>query len=293
MKKILITGKNSYIGNKFEEWMSKYPNEYKVDNISLRDEAWKDKDFSKYDVIYHTVGIAHIKETKENRELYFKINRDLAYEVAKKSKDEGVKQFIFLSTMSVYGLETGIIDKNTPLKPNNSYGKSKLEAEKTIILLEDESFKVAIVRPPMVYGKGCKGNYPRLAKLALNTPIFPKVDNQRSMIYIDNLSEFIRILIDDTGNGLFLPQNKDYVNTSEMVKLIAKTHGKTIILTKLFNPLLRLLNISTINKVFGDLVYVNGIINGAEILISNHSGNETISFEESIRLTETKGNSNE
>jgi len=255
MKKILITGANSYIGTNFEKWLSNYPDEYEVDTISLRDELWKEKDFLIYDVVYHVAGIAHRKETDENRDLYFEINRDLAYEVAKKSKQDGVKQFIFLSTMSVYGLETGIITRDTPHNPNNAYGKSKLEAEELIKKLEDESFKIAIIRPPMVYGKGCKGNYPRLARLAIKTPIFPDVDNKRSMIYIDNLSEFIRLLIDNYSSGLFLPQNNEYVNTSEMVKLIAEVNGKKIIMTKIFNPLLKLLNVSTINKVFGDLVY--------------------------------------
>lgn len=255
MKSILITGKNSYIGSRFEEWLAKYPDKYKVDAISLRDESWKEKDFSEYDVVYHVAGIAHRKETKENRELYYAVNRDLAYEVAKKSKQDGIKQFIFLSTMSVYGLESGVIDEYTPLKPKSNYGKSKLQAEELIKPLEDDSFKIAILRPPMVYGKGCKGNYPRLAKLAKITPIFPDIDNKRSMIYIDNLSEFVRLLIDNSSNGLFLPQNKEYVKTSEMVKLIAEAHGKEIIMIKLFNPLLRILNVSIVNKVFGDLTY--------------------------------------
>ena len=255
MKSILITGKNSYIGSRFEEWLAKYPDKYEVDAISLRDESWKEKDFSEYDVVYHVAGIAHRKETKENRELYYAVNRDLAYEVAKKSKQDGIKQFIFLSTMSVYGLESGVIDEYTPLKPKSNYGKSKLQGEELIKPLEDDSFKIAILRPPMVYGKGCKGNYPRLANLAKITPIFPDIENKRSMIYIDNLSEFVRLLIDNSFGGLFLPQNKEYVKTSEMVKLIAEAHGKEIIMIKLFNPLLRILNVSIVNKVFGDLTY--------------------------------------
>jgi UDP-glucose 4-epimerase len=200
-------------------------------------------------------GIAHIKETSDNQTLYFKINRDLAYETAQKAKLDGVKQFIFLSSMSVYGIENGVIDKDTPLRPNSAYGKSKIEAEELMNNLQDDAFTIAILRPPMVYGKGCRGNYPRLAGLALKTPIFPNVDNQRSMIYIDNLSEFVKQLIDNKSIGFFFPQNAEYVNTSEMVRLIAEAHGKRVVMTKLFNPLLRILNVSTVNKVFGDLVY--------------------------------------
>lgn len=255
MKKILITGKNSYIGTSLENWLLSEPDKYKVDTIDMKDVSWKEKDFFEYDVVFHVAGIAHIKETSVNQNLYYRVNRDLAYETAQKAKKDGVKQFIFLSSMSVYGIEQGIIDINTPLKPNSAYGKSKIEAEELINKLEDDSFSVAILRPPMVYGKGCRGNYPRLVGLALKTPIFPNGDNKRSMIFIDNLSEFIKQLIDKRSAGLFFPQNAEYVNTSEMVRLIAEAHGKKVVTTRFFNPILRLMNISAINKVFGDLVY--------------------------------------
>lgn len=255
MKNILITGKNSYIGTSLENWLMREPDKYKVDTVDMKDGSWKEKDFSSYDVVFHVAGIAHIKETSDNQDLYYKVNRDLAYETAQKAKEDGVGRFIFLSSMSVYGIENGVIDKNTTLKPNTAYGKSKIEAEDLINGLQDDSFTLATLRPPMIYGKGCRGNYPRLAGLALKTPIFPKVDNKRSMIYIDNLSEFVKQIIDNRSGGLFFPQNAEYVNTSEMVRLIAEVHGKQIRMTKLFNPLLRLLNISTVNKVFGNLVY--------------------------------------
>lgn len=282
MKKILITGKNSYVGMSLEEWLGNYPDSYSIDSISLRNDLWKEKDFSEYDVVFHVAGIAHIKETKENANLYYKVNRDLAYEVAQKAKIEKVKQFIFLSSMSVYGIETGVIDKDSPLNPKSNYGKSKLEAEKIITNLEDSFFKVVILRPPMIYGKGCKGNYTKLAKLALKTPIFPEIDNKRSMIYIDNLSEFVKCVIDNCGSGLFFPQNNDYVNTSRMVELIAKAHGKRILLTGVFNPLLILIKRNeTVSKVFGNLTYEETLSRN-----SNVKFNSFVDFEESIRLTE-------
>ena len=279
MKRVLITGKNSYIGTSLENWLMREPDKYKVDTVDMKDRSWKEKDFSSYDVVFHVAGIAHIKETSDNQNLYYKVNRDLAYETAQKAKQDGVEQFIFLSSMSVYGIEQGVIDKNTPLTPNSAYGKSKIEAEKLINKLKDDSFTVATLRPPMVYGKGCRGNYPRLVGLALKTPIFPKVDNKRSMIYIDNLSEFVKRLIDNRSGGLFFPQNADYVNTSEMVRIIAEVHGKRVVMTKLFNPLLRLLNVSTVNKVFGDLVY--------DISMSDYVSEYRIcGFRESIKTTE-------
>ncbi len=259
MKKILITGKNSYIGTSVENWLMKEPDKYEVDTISLRSDSWENKDFSEYDVVFHVAGIAHIKEKSDNQDLYYKVNRDLAYETAKKAKEEGVGQFIFLSTMSVYGLENGVIDENTPLNPKSNYGKSKLQAEELIKPLEDDNFKVTILRPPMVYGKGCKGNYPKLVKLAKITPVFPDINNKRSMIYINNLSELIRLIIENEESGLFLPQNAEYVKTSDLVRLISEQHGKKVITIKLFNPLLKIIRHKVISKVFGSLYYCQSI----------------------------------
>jgi len=152
-----------------------------------------------------------------------------------------------------------------------------LEAERLLQKLSDEEFKAAIVRPPMIYGKDCPGNYQRLRKLALKTPIFPKIDNKRSMIYIDNLSEFLRILIDRTKQGIFCPHNKEYVNTSKLVQQIAVNNNKNIYLTEIFNPILKLLKLNVINKMFGTLIYKENQLNG-----------KFINFEESIRLTEEK-----
>lgn len=255
MKKILITGANSYIGTSFENYIKQWKDEYIVDTVDMIDGSWKGKDFSKYDVVFHVAGIAHIKENIKNASLYYKVNRDLVYEVAKKAKIEGVKQFIFLSSMSVYGIETGVISKNTVPAPKSNYGKSKLQAEELITPLQDSMFNIAVLRPPMIYGKGCKGNYVRLEKFALKSPIFPNIKNRRSMIYIDNLCKFVKQIIDDESKGVFLPQNDEYVCTSEMVKAIAEANGKKIYMTELFNPLLRVLKVSTVNKVFGDLVY--------------------------------------
>lgn len=281
MKNILITGKNSYIGTSLENWLIREPGKYKVDTVDMKDGSWKEKDFSEYDVVFHVAGIAHVKETSDNQDLYYKVNRDLAYEAAQKAKQDGVEQFIFLSSMSVYGIENGVIHIDTPLKPDSAYGKSKIEAEEFINKLQDDSFIVATLRPPMVYGKGCRGNYPRLVGLALKTPLFPKVDNKRSMIYIDNLSEFVKQLIDNRSGGLFFPQNAEYVNTSEMVRIIAEVHGKKIMMTKVFNPLLRLLNVSTVNKVFGDLVY--------EMSMSEYENDYRVcGFRESIKKTEQR-----
>src|SRR5699024_2557229 len=199
-------------------------------------------------------------------EKYYKVNRDLTIEVAEKAKAQAVKQFIFLSSIIVYGENVnnnGIIDENTIPQPSNFYGNSKLQAERGISPLEDETFKVVIIRPPMIYGKGSKGNYHKLAKAAQKLPIFPDIDNQRSMLHIDNLSEFIRLMIDNEESGLFFPQNREYVKTSEMVRLIGEVHGKEVRLVKVFNPFLKLIRnrFGIVNKVFGNLVYHQSLSN--------------------------------
>lgn len=281
MKKILITGEGSYIGTSFEKWVSRWPEKYQVDTIDIRGNEWKEKPFGTFDVIYHIAAIVHVKEN--DTEKYFSVNRDLAVEVAKKAKAEGVRQFIFLSTMGVYGVETGFIDEKTKSNPKTPYAESKLEAEGLLSELADDIFKVATLRPPIVYGKDCKGNYHRLAGMALKAPVFPKIKNERSMIYIDNLSEFLRLVIDKELRGLFFPQNKNYVNTTELVQLIAKVHGKELKTTRLFNPLLSLgIKMSeTFSKVFGSFVYDRTLLGGPEELEY-----ETCSFDESIERTE-------
>lgn len=287
MKKILITGTNSYIGTSFEKWVSKWQDKYKVDSIGVRGSEWKEKNFSEYDVVFHVSAIVHVKENDVDK--YFKVNKDLALDIARKAKQDGVKQFIFLSTMGVYGTETGYITKDTEPKPKTPYAKSKYEAEKLLSELSEDRFKVAILRPPIVYGKDCRGNYPRLASMALKLPFFPDVKNERSMIYIDNLSEFTRLIIDYEVDGLFFPQNKDYVNITELVATIAKAHGKALKATRLFNFGVNMgLNLSeTFRKVFGSFVYDRSMPGGPETGFNNNRLNyETCSFEESINQTE-------
>ncbi len=261
MKKILITGANSYIGTSFENYIKQWPNEYSVDTVDMIDGSWREKSFAGYDVVFHVAGIAHIKETKENADLYYKVNKDLAIETATKAKKEGVCQFVFLSTVSVYGMITGVITENTEPKPNTNYGKSKLMAEESIRKLQNEHFKVTVIRPPMIYGDGCKGNYNALIKFADKLPIFPDIKNSRSMLRIDNLCKYVKELIDDGMRGVFYPQDEKYVCTSQMVKEIASQRGKEIHLTKILNPFVYLAMILPggvgvkAKKAFGNLIY--------------------------------------
>lgn len=260
--RILVTGKNSYIGKSFIEWMNQYGDDNIIDTISLKNDDWKQQSFAAYDVILHVAGIAHVNAKENMKNLYYKINRDLTIEVAKKAKNDGVKQFVFLSSIIVYGKESyeetnGMITQDTVPLPDNFYGGSKLEAEQGILPLQSANFNIAILRPPMIYGKNSKGNFPKLAKIAKITPVFPNYKNQRSMLFIENLSEFIRLIIINNEKGVFFPQNKEYTNTTQLIQYISDTQHKKIHGIKFLNPFIKIAStkVTLLNKVFGNLTY--------------------------------------
>ena len=265
MKRILITGAGSFIGMSFERYLTQWPERYSVDTLDMLDENWKEKSFAGYDAVYHVAGIAHSDSgaiSPERAKLYYRVNTDLTVETARKAKQDGAKQFIFMSSAIVYGDSAPVgkdkmITAETVPVPANSYGDSKLQAEKGILPLQDERFKVVILRPPMVYGKGSKGNYPILSKLARKLPLFPMVENRRSMIYIENLLEFVRLMVENEEQGIFWPQNTEYSNTALLVKQIAEAHGKKILLVPGFTWALKLMSHLTglVNKAFGSLCY--------------------------------------
>lgn len=280
-KRLLVTGKSSYIATSLKAYVEAYKREkLELTLISVHDREWKQLPFGQYDVLVHCAGIVHKKERNVTEPEYDRVNRELPIELAQKAKQEGVGQFIFISTMNVYGMQTGVITAASEPQPKSLYGRTKLQAEQELQKLDDESFKVCILRPPMVYGKGAKGNYPRLAMLAKRLPVFPDIDNERSMLYIENLCEFIALLAEHQEAGLFFPQNREYVRTSEMVRQIAACHGRRIRLVRIFNPLIRCFSgISVVKKVFGSLVY--------EKSMSEYDKEYRVrEFEESVQATE-------
>ena len=210
MKKVLITGANSYIGTSFEKYVKENNVDFEIDTLDLLDPKWENYDFSGYDSVFHVAGIAHFSKDESKKELYYKVNTELTDNVAKVAKQAGVDQFVFMSSIIVYGDSTSgerVITKQTKPNPSDFYGDSKWQAEQKLNKLSDNTFKVVIIRPPMIYGKGSKGNYPKLSKLAQRSPIFPKFLNSRSMLHIDNLSEFLVQIILKNRDGVYFPQN--------------------------------------------------------------------------------------
>jgi UDP-glucose 4-epimerase len=270
VKKVLITGANSYIGVSFENYAKEhYSEELSVETVDMIDGSWREKDFSPYDIVYHVAGLAHAdvgKVDEETKKKYYAINTDLAIETAAKAKLEGVKQFVFMSSAIIYGDsapygKTKRITADTEPNPANFYGDSKWQADKGVRALSDENYTVTVLRPPMIYGKGSKGNYPTLAKMAKKLPVFPNVVNERSMLYTENLCEFLcQVMIRGEG-GVFWPQNAEYTRTSDMVKTIAEVSEHRIHVSKMWNWVVGLSShipgkvSSLTNKAFGNMSY--------------------------------------
>lgn len=258
--RILITGAGSYVGTSVELWIKNHSN-HRVDTLDMLKDTWRDTDFSIYDVVYHVAGIAHVNAKASMEALYYKVNRDLTIEVAQIAQKAGVKQFIFMSSMIVFhesrSLKPEMITSNTLPCPNGFYGDSKLQAEKGLHELESETFKVCILRPPMIYGPNSKGNFPRLIKLAAKTPIFPDFHNQRSMLYIDNLAEFVLQAVEHQLSGTFYPQNRELSDTVEIIRYFAKAQHHHVYFAKWLNPFVRLAShfLQPINKMFGTYYY--------------------------------------
>lgn len=261
MKKILITGANSYVGTSFEKWLSQWPDKYHVDTIDMIDGTWREKSFVGYDAVFHVAGIAHVSADPSRKDLYYRINRDLAVNTAKKAKNDGVKQFIFMSSMIIYGADEPvgkekIITRDTPPNPADFYGDSKLQADLAIQKMADDKFIVSIMRPPVIYGPGCKGNFPKLLKLAKYALIFPNIENRRSMIYIDNFTECVRLVINNASGGIFFPQNEEYVATKDVIADYRKIMGKVIFMISVPTFVYNVISDNKLfNKVFGTKVY--------------------------------------
>ena len=262
MKRVLITGANSYVGTNVEAWLKKTPELFEVDTVSTFNDEWKQADFSKYDVVFHVAGIAHVDAKKKMEPLYRKVNTVLTLEVAEWAKNNGVKQFIFMSSGIVFreskSLKANVVTPETQPNPNGFYGDSKLQAEIGLRKLEDEKFKVAILRPPMIYGPNCKGNFMRLAKLGTVTPVFPAFHNKRSMLYIDNLSEFVKQIILREEGGTFYPQNKELADTVEIAKAFAKQNNHRLHVWRWLNIFVYIGSpfIRSLNKMFADFYYI-------------------------------------
>ena len=270
MKKVLITGANSYIGVSFEHYVQRwYGSALLIDTVDMLDGTWREKDFAPYDIVFHVAGIAHAdtgRMTEEIKARYYAVNTELAIETARKARDEGVGQFVFMSSAIIYGDSAPYgtmkrISRNTEPCPVNFYGDSKWKADQALRKMAGDGFLVTVLRPPMIYGKGSRGNYPLLAKMAKKLPVFPEMHNERSMLYIGNFCEFLAQVMIRGEGGIFWPQNPEYTSTSEMVRMIAEVCGHRIRISRGWNWVVSLAlalpgrTSALAGKAFGNLSY--------------------------------------
>src|SRR5699024_5298283 len=285
MKNILITGENGYVGNQFQYLLEK--DGFKVERISLRNNNWQHQSLRKYDVIIHLAALVHNNNANAKIIDYMNVNFHLTKELAEKAKKDGVNQFIFFSTMSIFGLNGSLLEKCeinqfTPYNSITAYGKSKLLAEREIRKLENDAFVVNIVRPPMIYGKESPGNFSKLIKVANISRIFPRFKNERSVIHIDNLYSDLLSLVENPMSGTIHPQNLEYMNTNNALSLIRKHQGKRKRIIEL--PVPRIIKsilgkVGIINKVYGSLTY------SKEIDLRKVNRKQYDNFEQTIEKT--------
>lgn len=271
--RLLIAGAGSYIGTSVQRYLEDCGG-YHIDVLDTRGLQPVPELFRGYDAVFFAAGIAHRRETAGNAHLYYEVNWNLAVKAARAAKAAHVPHFILMSSMSVYGMTAGHITKDTRTAPKSHYGRSKLAADERVWGMRGSCFRIAILRPPMVYGHGCRGNYQLLRKLALALPVFPDTENERSMIYIGNLCSFVKSVVDGQREGIFFPQDAAYVNTGRMAAGIASANGKKLKLTGALNPLVRAVPWNVMDKVFGSLTYEKADASG------------TFGFAESIRRSE-------
>ena len=259
---ILIIGKDSYIGNHIDEWLSQYG--HTVTQLDVLTDVWKSFDYSSYDAIVHVAGIVHRPQCND-WDLYKSVNCDMPLAIATMAKAHGVKTYVYFSTMGVYdakkSLKGCVIDNNTPLlcEGNSMYGKSKLMAEKGLHSLQDDNFNIAFVRPPSVYGKNCKGGYiTGFAKIAKLLPIIPLAYENacQSFIYIDNLSECVRLIVENKLSGVFCPQDDEIPNANRLFEVICAGIGKKYRTSRILGLCLRFFSfIPLVNKAYGGISY--------------------------------------
>ncbi len=282
MKKILILGAGSYIGASFASYITqKDAGSFAVERTSLRTDEWRDMDWSGYDCVMNVTGKAHADigaVSEEEKQSYYEVNCELAYETAKKAIADHVKQYIYFSSIIVYGDSSNrkkpvVITQSTKPNPSNFYGDSKWRAEQKLTRLFSEKgdgARLAIVRPPMIYGPGCKGNYKTLIRLAKKLPVFPDYRNQRSILSIGNLCEFLCCLIRTGEGGVYFPQNREYASTSELVSLLGERMQSPVRLLRILAPFAAAATYfpgkpgGMARKAFGSLTY--------EKSMSNHMG---------------------
>jgi UDP-glucose 4-epimerase len=278
-KKLLITGSSGFVGRYATGY---FKDSYDVETLSLRNKLAGNSVFQGVDSILHLAGKAHVMGNTDPQE-YFDINRDLAVSFAQKAKDNGVSQFIYISSTKVYGDDnSSILDEFSTCQPNDPYGESKYEAEQELLKLNDTAFTITIIRPPLIYGKGVKGNLARISKLIDKLPIIPfgGIQNKRSMVYVGNLTALVDHVINNRSQGVYIAGDDKAYSTTYLVETILKNKGlskKNVVLPKFLLSLIRTIKPKIYSRLFDSYEVTNTKTN------KRLNFNPPFSFEEGIK----------
>lgn len=260
MSNVAIIGKDSYIGSHIAKLLKSKG--YNVTEVEAIDNKWADFDFTTVDTVVHVAAIVHRKDITDP-EIYNEVNVKLPLKVAKQAMASGVQQFVFMSSMAVYGkghvLKDCSIEPGDALNPSTEYAKSKLLAETELQKLALDSMALSIVRPPSVYGCGCKGNlFDRYYKIAGMLPVIPECEPQclQGVVYIDNLSQAVYSIIRDRKAGCFHPQDNELLSTAQLLNEIRKHQSKNSKISRALGKIGSVFSfVSVYKKLFGAVYY--------------------------------------
>ncbi|WP_339880422.1 SDR family oxidoreductase [Pseudidiomarina gelatinasegens] len=192
--------------------------------------------FANFDAVVHSAARAHVMndDAYDTVELYRQINTRGTLNLAEAAAAQGVKRFIFISSIKVNGESTDVNERfsvYSKVNPTDPYGLSKHEAEIGLRKIAAETkMEVVIIRPPLVYGRGVKGNFASMMNLAKRNLPLPlgRINNKRSLVAIDNLVDLIVTCIDhpNAANETFLVSDDLDVSTTELFELMTKGVGK-------------------------------------------------------------------
>lgn len=195
---------------------------------------------SKVNVIIHSAARAHVMNEQATDSLaeYRKVNVAGSENLARQAAAAGVKRFIYISSIKVSGESTSGKVAYTELMaaaPEDAYGQSKYEAEEVLKeIAEETGMELVIIRPPLVYGPGVKANFLNLLRLSkLSAPLpFGLVNNQRSMVYVGNLVDFIIRCTDhpSAANQTFLISDGQDLALSYLIETIRTDMNKPALL---------------------------------------------------------------
>lgn len=273
--KLLLTGSSGFIGSYFQ---SNYGDKCDIETFSFLKDDFDSLDLTQVDTVIHLSALVH-QMGGAAKEKYTKVNVDNTLALAQKAKQSGVKQFVFISSVKVYGEETDTpYTEVTKCEPQDDYGKSKLAAENLLMEMEDNNFIVSILRTPIVYGKGVKANILNLVKLVDKVPILPfgSISNRRSMVYIGNLCDMIERLYECKISGTFLAGDDQPVSTTGLIEIIAKVRNRQVVLLNipLFPQLLKTVKPSFYKRLYESLE------------VDNHWTKKVLGFENKVSTEE-------